>query len=71
MTTQEQKRLRYRAASDQLWAGFANNVSDLTQIADAGPDGSECDTHLIKAVFHLVLGDIILRDEEAKVENDG
>jgi hypothetical protein len=59
-----------QSLSDQAWAAVACYAVDMGRIAGHGPDGSEYDGTLIRAVFRLVLGELHLRKAAPPPDND-
>lgn len=68
MTTRESAFVRDRAVSDQLWATLADRHSTLVRIALDGPQPE--DHEFVQVVMHLVLGDLLMRAEEADHPTD-
>ena len=50
-----------QAASDQTWAHAAERLDQIQRVALKGPDGSESDVFLVRAVFCMVAGEILFR----------
>lgn len=70
MTTEQDTLARAQSLADQHWRAFKAHLPDLERIAAEGPNDSERDQLIVRAVFHGALGDIRLREcEIAEIEN--
>lgn len=58
MTTKQKTQMRLQVATDQCYKHMDGYLADIRRIAAEGPNGSERDQLLIRAVCHSAAGDI-------------